>query len=131
MASNEGLSSSKIREKKGSSPNPAVTAAPVNQPTPYGSMPKLPAEDDKVDWVMTGIEVNAYLSRYPVSYVKALEEEQSDDPDDQIEALGQAHRTGLCIPCWSKCVALTKQQCYKSGLMLFLIPLRTLTIFGT
>ena len=96
MASNEGLSSSKIREKKGSSPNPAVTAAPVNQPTPYGTMPKLPAEDDKVDWVMTGIEVNAYLSRYPVSYVKALEEEQSDDPDKraaQIEALGQAHRT--------------------------------------
>ena len=59
-------------------------------------MPKLPAEDDKVDWVMTGIEVNAYLSRHPVSYVRALEELQSDDPDDraaQVEALGQAHRT--------------------------------------
>ena len=57
---------------------------------------KLPAEDDKVDWVMTKIEVNAYLSRHPVSYVRALEELQSDDPDDraaQVEALGQAHRT--------------------------------------
>ena len=45
---------------------------------------------------MTGIEYNAYLSRYSVSYVKALEEEQSEDPDEraaQIEALGQAHRT--------------------------------------
>ena len=73
MASNEGLNSSKIREKK-ASPNPAVTVAPVNQPTPYGSMPKLlPAEDESVDWVMTGIEVNAYLSRYPASYVKALD----------------------------------------------------------
>ena len=95
MASNEGLSS-KLREKKGSSPNPAVTTVPVNQPTPYGSMPKLPADDDKVDWVMTGIEVNAYLSRYPPSFVKALEEEQSDDPDErvaQVDALGQAHRT--------------------------------------
>ena len=74
MASNKGLSSSKIREKKGSSSNPAVTAVPVNQPTPYGSMPKLLAEDESVDWVMTGIEVNAYLSRYLVSYVKALKE---------------------------------------------------------
>ena len=60
MASREGLSSSKLREKKGS--YPAVTAEPVNQPIPYGSMPKLPAEDDKVDWIMTGIEVNSYLS---------------------------------------------------------------------
>ena len=45
---------------------------------------------------MTGIEVNAYLSRYPPSYVKALEEEQSDDADEraaQVDALGQAHRT--------------------------------------
>ena len=45
---------------------------------------------------MTGIEVNAYLSRHPLSYVRALEELQSDDPDDraaQVEALGQAHRT--------------------------------------
>ena len=59
MASNEGLSSSKHKEKK-SSPNP-VTGAQVNQPVPFGSMPKLPAEDDKVDWVMTKIEVNALL----------------------------------------------------------------------
>ena len=90
MASNEGLSSSKIREKKGSSSNPAVTAAPVNQPTPYGSMPKLPPKDESVDWVITGIEVNAYLSRYPASYVKALEELQADERAAQVEALGQA-----------------------------------------
>ena len=90
MASNEGLISSKIREKKESSPNPAVTTVPVNQPTPYGSMPKLPAEDENVEWVMTGIEVNAYLSRYPASYVKALEELQADERAAQVEALGQA-----------------------------------------
>ena len=95
MASNEGSSSSKGSDKKKSSSNP-VAVAQVNQPIPFGSMPKLPAEDDKVDWVMTGIEVNAYLSRHPVSYVRALEELQSDDPVDraaQVEALGQAHRT--------------------------------------
>ena len=94
MASNEGLSSSKHKEKKSSS-NP-VTGAQVNQPVPFGSMPKLPAEDDKVDWVMTKIEVNAYFNRHPMSYVKALEEVQSADPDEraaQVEALGQAHRT--------------------------------------
>ena len=70
--------------------------APANQPTPYGSMPKFPAEDDSVYWIMTGIEVNAYLSRYPASYVKALEELQAEDIDEraaQVEALGQAHRT--------------------------------------
>ena len=66
MASSEGSSSSKHKEKKSSS-NP-VTGAQVNQPIPFGSMPKLPADDDKVDWVMTGIEVNAYLSRYPPSF---------------------------------------------------------------
>ena len=95
MASNEGSSSSKGSDKKKSSSNP-VAVAQVNQPILFGSMPKLPAEDDKVDWVMTGIEVNAYLSRHPVSYVRALEELQSDDPVDraaQVEALG-----GLCIP---------------------------------
>ena len=77
---------------------------------------------------MTGIEVNAYLIRYPVSYVKALEEEQSDDPDEraaQVDALGQAHRT-----VWLKCVLLIKQQCYKFGHTLLLIQLRTLIIFG-
>ena len=55
-------------------------------------MPKLPAEDDKVDWIMTGIEVNAYLSRHPISYMRALEDIQSEDPDEraaQIEALGK------------------------------------------
>ena len=96
MASSEGLSSSKIREKKGSSPNPAVAVAQVNQPIPGVSMPKLQAEDDKVDWVMTAIEVNAFLSRNLVSYIKALEEIPSDDPDEraaQIKALGQVHRT--------------------------------------
>ena len=75
MASNEGSKSSKGSGKIKSSKNPAIS-----QPTPFGSMPKLSAEDDSVDWVMTGIEVNAYLSRFPESYVKALEEEQSKDP---------------------------------------------------
>ena len=59
-------------------------------------MPKLPVEDDDVDWVMTGIEVNAYLSRYPSSYAKALEEEPAEDDEGraaQVEALGQAYRT--------------------------------------
>ena len=96
MASNEGLSSSEGSDKKKSSSSNPVAVAQANQPTPFGSMPKLPAEDDNVDWVMTGIEVNAYLSRYPPSYVKALDETQSVDFDEraaQVEALGQAHRT--------------------------------------
>ena len=72
MASNEGSNSSKSKEKRA---NPAVTLPQITQPTPFGVMPKLPAEDEKVDWVMLGIEVYAYLSRYPANYVKALEEE--------------------------------------------------------
>ena len=96
MASNEGLSSSKGSDKKKSSSSNPVAVAQANQPTPFGSMLKLPAEDDNVDWVMTGMEVNAYLSRYQPSYVKALDETQSVDFDEraaQVEALGQAHRT--------------------------------------
>ena len=91
MASNESSKSSKGSDKIKSSKNPAIS-----QPTPFGAMPKLPAEDDSVDWVMTGIEVNAYLSRFPESYVQALKEVQSKDPDEraaQIEALGQVHKT--------------------------------------
>ena len=80
MVAREGLSSSKGSDKKKSSSNP-VAVAQVHQPVPFGSMPKLPAEDDKVDWVMTKIEVNAYLNRHPMSYVKALEELQSAAPD--------------------------------------------------
>ena len=59
-------------------------------------MPKLPVEDEDVEWVMMGIEVYAYLSRYPTNYVKALEEEPAEDDEEraaQVEALGQAHRT--------------------------------------
>ena len=93
MASNEGLSSSKIREKKGSSSNPAVAQA--TQPTPFGSMPKLPGDDDKVDWVRTTIEVKAYFKRF-VGYVKVLLEPQPDDPDERAahaESMGQAFNT--------------------------------------
>ena len=74
MASSEGSKSSKGSDK----------------------ITKISTEDDKVDWVMTGIEVNAYLSRFPESYVQALKEVQSKDPDEraaQIEALGQVYRT--------------------------------------
>ena len=91
MASNEGSKSSKGSDKIKSSKTPAISQA-----TPFGSMPKLPAEDDSVDWVMTGIEVNAFLSRYPESYVQALKEVQSKDSDEraaQIEALSQVYRT--------------------------------------
>ena len=79
MASNEGLSSSKIRVKKGSFTNPV--AAPT-QPTPFWSMPKLPEDDDKVDWVRMTIEVKAYFKRF-VGYVKVLLEPQPDDPDER------------------------------------------------
>ena len=92
MASNEGLSSSKIREKKGSSTNPVAAST---QPTPFGSMPKLPGDDDKVDWVRTTIEVKAYFKRF-VGYVKVLLEPQPDDPDDRVahaESMGQAFNT--------------------------------------
>ena len=54
MASNEGSNSSNpISSKKKGSFNPALVAAPISQPTPYGVMPKLPADDDKVDWMRT------------------------------------------------------------------------------
>ena len=82
MASNEGLSSSKIREKKGSSTNPVAAPTQPNQPTPFGSMPKLPGDDDKVDWVRMTIEVKAYFKRF-VGYVKVLLEPQPDDPDER------------------------------------------------
>ena len=96
MVAREGSSSYKGSDQKKSYSSNPVAAAQVNQPIPFGSMPKLPAEDDKVDWIMTGIEVNAYLSRHSISCARALEEIQSEDPDErvaQIEALGQAHRT--------------------------------------
>ena len=67
MASNEGSSSSKLKEKKSSS-NPVTVPT---HPTPFGFMPKLPGEDDKVDWVRTTIEVKAYLKRF-VGYVKVV-----------------------------------------------------------
>ena len=92
MASNEGLSSSKIREKKSSS-NPAVAQA--TQPTPFGSMPKLPADDEKVDWPRITIKVRAYFKRF-VGYVKVLFEPQPDDPDDRaahVESMGQPFNT--------------------------------------
>ena len=95
MASNEGLSSSKIREKKGSSPNPVVAHTQPNQPTPFGSMPKLPGDDDKVDWVRITIEVKAYFKRF-VGYVKVLLEPLPDDPDERAahaESMGQAFNT--------------------------------------
>ena len=96
MASNEGLSSSKVRDKKSSSSNPAVVqATQPNQPTPFGSMPKLPGDDGKVDWVRTTIEVKAYFKRF-VGYVKVLLEPQPDDPDERAphaESMGQAFNT--------------------------------------
>ena len=78
MASNEGLSSSKTKEKKGSSSNPVVAQA--TQPTPFGLMPKLPADDEKVDWVRITIEVRAYFKRLG-GYVKVLFETQPDNPE--------------------------------------------------
>ena len=82
---------------------------------------------------MGSIEVNAYLnSRYPVSYVKALEEEQSDDPDEraaQVEALGQAHRTVYSLlveMCGPNKTAMLQVRTHA----IFLIPLRTLITFG-
>ena len=65
------------------------------QPTPFGFMPKLPGEDDKVDWVRTTIEVKAYLKRF-VGYVKVLLEPQPDDPNERsahAESMGQAFNT--------------------------------------
>ena len=75
MASNEGLSSSKHIEKKGSSSNPG--AGPT-QATPFSLMPKLPGDDDKVDWVRITIEVKAYFKRI-VGYVKVLLEAKPDE----------------------------------------------------
>ena len=75
MASNEGSNSSRSDKKKSSSTNPVATQ-PI-QPTPFGSMPKLP---DKVDWVRSTIEVKAYFKRF-VGYVKVLLEPPPDDPD--------------------------------------------------
>ena len=92
MASNEGSNSSKSKEKKS---NPAIMNAPVTQPTPYGVMPKLPAEDDKVDWMRTTVEVNAYFRRF-IGFVKALLEMPPEDPEDRpahIESLGQSFKT--------------------------------------
>ena len=89
MASSEGSSSSKGSDKKKSS-NPAIT-----HPTPFGFMPKLPGEDDKVDWVRTTIEVKAYLKRF-VGYVKVLLEPQPVDPNERAahaESMGQAFNT--------------------------------------
>ena len=64
MASNEGSNKS----SKGSDKLKLSTSnLTIPQPIPTGFMPKLPAEDDKVDLIMTGIEVNAYLSTYPAS----------------------------------------------------------------
>ena len=71
MVAREGSNSFKSKEKKGSSTNPAVMNAPVPQHTPYGFMPKLPAEDEKVDWVRNTIEVKAYFKRF-VGFVKVL-----------------------------------------------------------
>jgi len=93
MASNEGSSSSNTNKKKGSSTNPVVTAVP--QPTPYGFMPKLPANDDKVDWVRNTIEVKAYFKRF-VGYVKVLLEPPPDDPEEKTvhaESMEQAFNT--------------------------------------
>ena len=93
MASNEGLSSSKGSDKKRSTSSNPVTAP--TQPTPFGCMPKLPGEDDKVDWVRTTIEVKAYLKRF-VGYVKVLLEPQPDDPNERsahAESMGQAFNT--------------------------------------
>ena len=88
MASNEGLSSS-----KSPSSNPAVVQA--TQPTPSGSIPKLPADDNKVDWTRVHVEVKAFLKRYPGFY-EVLLEPQPDDPNDRTahaEAIGQAFNT--------------------------------------
>ena len=98
MASNEGAnssSSSSRNKKKGSSTNPAVMAAPIPQHTPYGFMPKLPAEDEKVDWVRNTVEVKAYFKRF-VGYVKVLLEPPPEDPEDRpahIESLEQSFNT--------------------------------------
>ena len=96
MVAREGLSSSKIREKKGSSSNPAVAqATQPTQPTPFGSMPKLPADDEKVDWPRITIEVRAYFKRF-VWYVKVLFEPKLDDPDERaahVESMGQPFNT--------------------------------------
>ena len=106
MASNEGSDPNKNNKKKGSSLNSAVTAAPMSQPTPYGVMPKLPAEDDKVDWMRTTVEVKAYFRRF-IGFVTALLELPPEDPDDRpthIESLGQAFNTvyslvvEMCMP---------------------------------
>ena len=109
MASNEGSNSSNpnpTKKKGSSSSNPAIMAAPIPQPTPYGSMPKLPAEDDKVDWMRTTVEVKAYFKRF-IGFVKVLLELPHEDPEDRpanIESLGQAFNTvyllvvEMCIP---------------------------------
>ena len=88
MASNEGSKSSKGSDKtKSSSSNPPA----INHPTPFGSIPKLPADDDKADWVRTTIEVKAFLKGY-VGFIKVLIEPQPDDPNENrayAEAMGQ------------------------------------------
>ena len=108
MASNEGSNSSKIREKKSSS-NPAVAQATQHtQPTPFGSMPKLPADDEKVDFFWITIEVRAYFKRF-VGYVKVRFEPQPDDPDEiasYLESMGQPFNTVY----WLKCVDQMKLQ---------------------
>ena len=95
MVAREGLSSSKIREKKSSSSNPAVAVVQATQSTPSGSIPKLPADDDKVDWVRTTIEVRAFLKRYP-GFIKVLVEPQPDDLNERTahaESMGQPFNT--------------------------------------
>ena len=84
--------SSKNKDNKLSSSNPV--AAPT-QPSPFGLMPKLPGDDDKVDWVRITIEVKAYFKRF-VGYLKVLLESQPDDPDERAahaESMGQAFNT--------------------------------------
>ena len=71
------------------------TPTNITHPTPFGFMPKLPGEDDKVDWVRTTIEVKAYLKRF-VGYVKVLLEPQPVDPNERAahaESMGQAFNT--------------------------------------
>ena len=96
MVAREGSKSSKISDKTKLSPSipPAI-----NHPTPFGSIPKLPADDDKVDWVRTTIEVRAFLKLY-VGFIKVLVEPQPDDPNERTahaESMGQPFNTVYSI----------------------------------
>ena len=93
MASRERLDSNGPRTKSENKERVIkVVQSEQRVAIPPGIVPKMPAEDSKVDWVMIEIDFIGYLGRFE-GYVDVLLEEKATNDDDVKMQLSKVLKT--------------------------------------